>query len=176
MMQRYNFPELQKKIDSLSVDLDFTQKIELAEYMLLSSFENEASLLPVMHDINDGIYTRSIFLPKGALLTGKVHNFKHISVIHSGDVTVMTPGGVSRIIGPAIWESEAGTKRLIYVHSDTIWQTYHPTDKTELAEIESYLVHDSDLTWVNKLLSGDKNDIRSNSSGSGGGGSGGLLG
>lgn len=178
-MSGFNFPAL---IDSYGIDvhaLSPIQKIELAEYMMLSSCDNIATELPLTHHINNGLYAREIFLPKGTLLTGKVHNFDHLSTLSKGEVSIMTSEGMTHIKAPFTWHSKAGTKRLIYVHEDTIWTTYHVTDLETVDELENALVHDSDLTWINQLLlSGDNNhDICSSSGGSGyGGGSCGRVG
>ena len=154
-------------------ELSNIQKIELAEYMLKASFENEGDTFPLKHTIENGVYVREIFLPKGALLTGRVHNFDHMSFIPIGDVTVMTPEGTERIVGPKRWGSRSGTKRLIQVNDDTIWMTFHISDKSTVEELEAELVHHSDLTWIEelKLLPGGNNVICSDSGSSSGSGS-----
>jgi hypothetical protein len=69
----------------------------------------------------------------------------------------MTPEGVTRIKAPATWISKAGTKRLIYVHEETIWSTIHHSEHTTVEELEKELVHDSDLSWIEKVkLLGDR--------------------
>ena len=77
------------------------------------------------------------------LLTGKVHNFDHVSILSKGDVSVMTPDGISRIKAPATWISKAGTKRLIYVHEETVWTTVHVTNERDLKKIEAEVIADN---------------------------------
>jgi hypothetical protein len=85
-------------------------------------------------------------------LTGKVHNFDHVSILSKGDVSVMTPDGVNRIKAPATWISKAGTKRLIYVHEETIWSTIHHSEHTTVEDLQNELVHESDLSWIQSNL------------------------
>ena len=130
------------------------QKVEIAEYLLKKATEsggNVAQELPLTHHINNGLYAREIFLPGGIVLTGKVHNFDHLSVLSKGKVTVLTAEGLETLEAPCTWHSKAGTKRLIYVHEDTIWTTFHVTDKKTVPELEAHLVRDSDLSWIEDL-------------------------
>ena len=59
---------------------------------------------------------------------------------------------MTRIKGPHTWMSKAGTKRLIYVHEDTIWSTIHKTDQTKVEDIENELVHQSNLAWIDSTF------------------------
>lgn len=159
-MDCFNLPALAAKYDKDLSTLSNMQKIELAEYYLknyVSGSEENAKELPLEHFICNNTYTRQITLPKNTLLTGKVHNFDHTSIISQGEVTIMTEEGVTHVKAPATWISKAGTKRLIYVHEDTIWATIHQSDKTSVEELEKELVHESDLSWIeNPKLLGDK--------------------
>ena len=101
-------------------------------------------------------FTRQITLPKDIILTGKVHNFDHTSILSKGDVTIMTDEGVTRIKAPATWISKAGTKRLIYVHEETIWSTIHHSEHTLVEDLQNELVHESDLSWIQSNLLEDK--------------------
>jgi hypothetical protein len=156
----FNLPVMADKYSKDITTLSNIQKIELAEFYLKNYFEGSKELaqeLPLEHFICNKTYTRQITLPKDILLTGKVHNFDHTSIISKGEVTVMTPEGVTRIKAPATWISKAGTKRLIYVHEETIWSTIHHSEHTTVEELEKELVHDSDLSWIEKVkLLGDR--------------------
>jgi len=156
-MDAFNLPVIAEHYKTDLALLSNIQKIELAEYYLksfIAGSEQTAKELPLEHFICNRTYTRQITLPKDMLLTGKVHNFDHVSIISKGEVSIMTDEGVSRIKAPATWISKAGTKRLIYVHEETIWATIHQSENTEVEELEKEIVHDSDLSWVemaNKL-------------------------
>tara|TARA_R110002126_G_scaffold85558_1_gene207144 strand:+ start:2114 stop:2644 length:531 start_codon:yes stop_codon:yes gene_type:complete len=151
----FNLPIMAYKYSQDVAVLSNIQKIELAEYYLKNYFEGTeqaAKELPLEHFICNKTYTRQITLPKDIILTGKVHNFDHTSIISKGDVTIMTPEGVTRIKAPATWISKAGTKRLIYVHEETIWATIHQSEHTIVEDLEKELVHESDLSWINKPI------------------------
>lgn len=157
----FNLPAIANQYKQDLSTLSNIQKIELVEYYLknfIAGSEQTATELPLEHFITNNTYVRQITLPKGMLLTGKVHNFDHTSILSVGEVTVMTNEGVTRIKAPATWISKANTKRLIYVHEDTIWSTVHYSLNTEVADLENEIVHQSDLSWIDEslLLGADK--------------------
>ena len=158
-MDCFNLPVIAEKYNKDLSTLSNMEKIELAEYFLKNYFEGSeqtAKELPLEHFICNKTYTRQITLPKDMLLTGKVHNFDHVSILSKGDVSVMTPDGVNRIKAPATWISKAGTKRLIYVHEETIWSTIHHSEHTTVEDLQNELVHESDLSWIQSNLLEDK--------------------
>jgi hypothetical protein len=158
-MDCFNLPVIAEKYNKDLSTLSNMEKIELAEYFLKNYFEGSeqtAKELPLEHFICNKTYTRQITLPKDMLLTGKVHNFDHVSILSKGDVSVMTPDGINRIKAPATWISKAGTKRLIYVHEETIWSTIHHSEHTTVEDLQNELVHESDLSWIQSNLLEDK--------------------
>ena len=107
----------------------------------------EASMRPheqidmqLTHVFAPGAYARTIVLPKGIVVVGKIHRHAHLNIVSSGHVTVVTEFGRMDIRGPHIFTSKAGTKRALYTHEETVWTTVHLTDKTDLAEIESEII------------------------------------
>ena len=96
------------------------------------------------HTFADGLYSRQMLIPAGALLVGKVHKREHLNIIPVGDITVWTDEGMKRIVGPWMMKSKPGTKRVGYAHADTIWITVHATvsETQDLALIEQELVED----------------------------------
>ncbi len=85
----------------------------------------------VTHHFSDGIYARELFIPKGAILTGKIHRFAHLNIIPVGDIMVLTEHGMKRIQGPCTLQSFPGIKRAGYALEDTIWITIHPNPGNE---------------------------------------------
>ncbi len=53
-----------------------------------------------VHYFAHGLYAREITIPKGAVLTGKIHLFEHINVISKGDISVLTEDGGQAHQGP----------------------------------------------------------------------------
>lgn len=97
--------------------------------------------LPLVHRFTPGLYIREIFMPAGTLLTSKIHQTEHPYVVTKGVVSVWTEReGWVKITAPHTGITKPGTRRLLYIHEDTTWTTFHPTDKTDLAEIEDDLI------------------------------------
>jgi len=92
------------------------------------------------HYFSPGIYAREIIIPKGTLLTGKIHKTAHLNVISSGDISVLTEHGVQRIVGPCVIASSAGIKRAGFAHEETRWMTVHATTETDLEKLEAELI------------------------------------
>lgn len=87
-----------------------------------------------------GIYAREIFVPSGGIVVGKIQKYTHINTISKGRVIVITEAGRMDIVAPFTFVSEAGSKRCCVVLEDTIWTTYHATEKESLEEIEDELI------------------------------------
>jgi hypothetical protein len=77
------------------------------------------------HHFAKGVYAREIFIPKGTLLTGKIHKTEHLNIVSQGDISVLTENGPKRVKAPFAMVSQAGIKRAGYAHEDTVWTTIH---------------------------------------------------
>lgn len=95
---------------------------------------------PLKHTFVDGAYVREITMPKGALLTSKIHKITHPYFVLKGEVSVLTEEGVVRIKAPFSGVTKAGTKRLLYIHEETVWTTIHVTKETDLEKIEAEII------------------------------------
>ena len=93
-------------------------------------------MLPLTHTFGDGLYVREIFMPKNHLLTTRIHKTTHPYFILKGDVSVLTEEGPIRIKAPHHGITKAGTKRLLFIHEDTVWITVHATKETDVIKIE----------------------------------------
>jgi hypothetical protein len=99
------------------------------------------TLMPLTHRFTPGLYCREIFMPKGTLLTSKIHKTEHQFIISKGSVSVWTEdGGVTRLTAPFHGITKPGTRRILYIHEDTIWTTFHPTTETNLEKLEAELI------------------------------------
>lgn len=92
------------------------------------------------HEFGDGIYVRTCKLPKGMLLTSKIHKTSHPYFILSGRAKVLTEEGVKEVVGPCHGITPAGTKRLIFVIEDMVWSTAHATKHKDLKKIEKQII------------------------------------
>ena len=95
---------------------------------------------PLKHTFVDGAYVRQIVMPKGMLLTSKIHKKLHPYFIMKGDVSVLTEEGVVRLRAPYHGITKPGTKRVLYMHEDTTWITVHVTNNKNLDKIEQEII------------------------------------
>jgi len=110
--------------------------------------------LPIEHYQIDGVYVRSMFIPAGTILTGKIHNFESIAILAKGRIRI-TNGTDSYVISEGhIMVDKPGVKRLGYAETDVIFITVHRTDNTEIDDIEKELVSDTFEEYEQQLLLG----------------------
>lgn len=103
--------------------------------------KGDSDLMPLKHSFAEGVYVREIFIPKGTILTGKIHRHSHPNFLMKGEVIVATEyGGREHLKAPMSMISKAGTKRAIIALEDTVWVTVHVTDETDLQKIEDYVI------------------------------------
>lgn len=94
----------------------------------------------VHHHFAPGIYMRELRIPKGAVLTGKIHRTEHLNILAQGDISVLTEHGVKRLKAPCVVKSSPGIKRAGYTHEDTVWICVHATTETDLVKLEEQLI------------------------------------
>lgn len=131
-----NFPTLSEP--NLS-PLQLRDKIQELENHMLSMPEAHVEM-QVRHYFADGMYAREIFIPKGTVLTGKIHRTQHLNVVSQGKIRVWTEGGMKTIEAPFTMVSQPGTKRVGYALEDTVWTTFHATNETDLVKLEEQLI------------------------------------
>lgn len=100
--------------------------------------------LDTAHTFGPGFYARTITIPAGVTLTGKVHSTEHIFMVISGDITLVTEHGRKRVQGPYQCVCAPGTKRAGYAHSETVCTNIHITNETDLTALERLLIDNSD--------------------------------
>lgn len=92
--------------------------------------------LPLKHEFSPGVYTRQIFMPAGSFVIGKTHKTEHQNVVISGLARVMMDGKIYIKQGGDVFTSKAGTKKVLFILSDMVWLTIHPTNETDLDQLE----------------------------------------
>ena len=98
---------------------------------------------PAEHYHLNGVYCRSLFIPKGCLLTGKIHNHESIGILAQGTLRI-TNGETSVVVtAPYITVDKPGIKRLGYAETDCTFITVHRTDLDSVEAIEDELVSNS---------------------------------
>lgn len=112
------------------------------------AFQNHLAQLeqrdcPLKHAFAPGMYAREILLPAETFIVGKIHKHAHLNIVTRGRCTVVTEFGRREIdasAGPVTFTSDAGSKRALYVHEETVWTTIHAVQSTDLAEIERDII------------------------------------
>ena len=96
---------------------------------------------PLVHRFTPGLYIREIFMPKGTLVVSKIHKTEHPFVVSKGRVSVWTAdAGVVHLQAPHCGITKPGTRRLLYMHEDVVWTTFHPTQETDVEKIEAMII------------------------------------
>jgi hypothetical protein len=117
------------------------QELESQMAKLPDSFIGDNELCPLAHTFAPGIYVREITIPADMLVIGKIHKHAHPNFLMKGKVSVITEhGGREDLEAPCHMISPAGTKRVVYTHTDTVWVTVHATDSKDLDEIEEQVI------------------------------------
>lgn len=129
--------EIRQAIYNIENDLKSIDSVDFNTYI----GDNEAC--PLKHSFSDGIYVREIFIPKGMLLTGKIHKHEHPNFLLKGEVMVLTEiGGTEILKAPCSMISKPGTKRALYAITDLVWTTIHhnPTNTKDLKKLEKIVI------------------------------------
>lgn len=111
----------------------FAVETELKKYPQLD--------LPLDHQFCTGVYARSLFIPKGTILTGKIHRDESFFVVRSGIITLSTDDGDVTVFPGYMSITKPGTKRIGLAVTDTIVTTFHanPEEIRDNDEIIDYL-------------------------------------
>jgi quercetin dioxygenase-like cupin family protein len=104
--------------------------------------------LPVVHHFSQGVYGREMVIPKGTIVTGKIHKFEQLNILLCGELSVLTEDGVKRIKPPFVVVSPPGTKRVAYAHEDSRWLTVHGTEKQDVEEIEKEFIAQTEREYI----------------------------
>tara|TARA_R100000935_G_scaffold55678_1_gene85872 strand:+ start:11825 stop:12319 length:495 start_codon:yes stop_codon:yes gene_type:complete len=127
---------LYKKID------DFKLQIEKIDGALTHKAGEEQSkglkeVAPLKHKFEGGMYTREMFMPKGAFIVSMIHRTQHPSFLLKGEVSYITDEGeVKRLKAPTTVFTQKGTQRVFYVHKDSIWTCVYKTNATNVKDAE----------------------------------------
>lgn len=98
--------------------------------------------IPTVHTFGPGFYARTITIPAGCTLTGKVHATEHVFIVSRGDITLVTEEGRKRVQAPFQAVCRPGMKRAGYAHTETVCTNVHinPADETDLGQLEAMLI------------------------------------
>jgi hypothetical protein len=108
---------------------------------------------PLKHSFAEGIYIRTLLIPKGYFVVGKLHKDSYLNCFMSGEMTILTEEGIKHIKGPCSMVSPAETKRFGYSHEQVIWITVHPnpTNTMDIKKLEKE-IHVEDYDELNQVI------------------------
>lgn len=108
---------------------------------------------PIRNYFAPGMYAREMTIPAGVVVTGAVHRHEHLCTVSKGRLMVSTDEGMKEVSAPCTLVSAAGTKRVGYALEETVWTTYHVTNKTDLDDIMEEITESTNA----ELLGGSEN-------------------
>lgn len=107
-------------------ELSPKEKIDYLESQLLAMPQLPQHL---EHVFTPGMYSRELYMIAGSMWTSERHKTQHQYAILEGCVSVYTEeDGEVFLKAPYKGITNPNTKRVIFVHENTRWVTFHPTD------------------------------------------------
>lgn len=123
------------------------EEIELINPSILELTLKEVSKMPqvdcpLTHIFSRGLYIRLRTAVAGTLFVGKRHRHETLSILLSGQLNIYidNTGETEHKIGPCIWKTPAGTRRMTYSVIDNTLATIHPTNETDIDKLEEELI------------------------------------
>lgn len=121
--------------------------------------ENERLQLPqiameTQHQIHGGIYSRTIFIPAGVMITGVLVKVP-TTLILQGQAVVFVGDQVVRFVGYNVLAASARRKQAFAAEADTYLTMMFPTTATTVEEAEQEFTDESDLLWSRRSSNGN---------------------
>ena len=90
-------------------------------------------------------------MPKDSVITSKIHKTEHPFIVSKGVVSVSIDAGEWQLIeAPYSGITKPGTRRILWVHEDTIWTTIHANpDNENENEIEERIIEKHENPLLN---------------------------
>lgn len=96
--------------------------------------------IPTAHNFAPGMYIRTITIPAGATLTGRVHKTEHIFIVSKGEIMLATEDGVKHVKAPFQIVCRPGLKRAGHALTECVVSNVHITSETDMSKLEADLV------------------------------------
>ena len=108
---------------------------------------------PVTHRFTPHMYIREVFVPAGTILTSEIHRHEHPHVLSMGRITMWDgEGGQITVSAPYSGVTKANARRVVLVHEDCIFTTFHVTDQTTVEGAENDIFVDYDNVLMNEEI------------------------
>lgn len=130
------FPSSQERVDLLQYELGKLPQVEM----------------PLLHRFTPGLYTRQITMPAGSVVISRVHKTTHPFVISKGRCSVWSEEhGVQELAAPYCGITTPATRRILVMHEETVWTTFHPTQETDLQKLQEELTETPDVSYIGQM-------------------------
>lgn len=106
---------------------------------------------PLTHTFTESLYTRRIFMPAGTLVVSKIHKTRHPYRILEGVALVkINDSDWERLEAKHEGTTEPGTRRVLLIEEDCVWETDHALDKAgeTLEEIEERIIEKRENVYI----------------------------
>lgn len=104
--------------------------------------------LRVEHHFSFGVYSKTIYIPKGIILTGHIHKFENLNILSKGKMLVSIGDKMEIVEAPFIVVSPPNTKRIAEALEDCVWTTILGTQEKDINVIENEFVAHSEEEYL----------------------------
>jgi|688.fasta_scaffold172748_3 quercetin dioxygenase-like cupin family protein len=130
------------------LSIDHSRAIEDLEGRML---REEQVGCPVTHHFAPGVYVRECRMPAGSIVVGHMHSTDHASIMVAGKARVLVDGQVRQLVAPCVVHAKANTRKVAYIEEDVVWMNVHPTDETNIEQLEAMLIVKSETFLQHEL-------------------------
>jgi hypothetical protein len=129
-------------------DLSWREKIAFVTHQMLTMEQTDC---PLTHKFDGQLYIREIRLPKGTLLTGRVHRHGHVCQLLEGTVTLVHQQGARETFqAPSEIMTLPGYQMVVYALEDSLARTIHPnpTNERDIDKLEADIFEPAEATLL----------------------------
>lgn len=123
-----------------SKQIKFKTAVEDIEHVMLNA---EQIHVEPEHRFAEGLYSRTLTMPKNTVWASRVHLHENFAFIMKGSCIVVSEDGPEEYHAPCVMKTKAGTKRILRIlEEDCTWVTVHalpPELGEDIEKIEAFL-------------------------------------
>jgi hypothetical protein len=114
------------------------EQIDALQIAMATMPQDEVPLTP-WNTFGPGFYARTIAIPRGSLLVGKVHADEHIFILSKGELALVSEDGRSIVKAPFYAVGRPGMKRIGFAITDCVCTNVHinADDERDLGRLEA---------------------------------------
>lgn len=117
------------------------EKVRRLESHLL---EQEQVTIQTVHHFHAGMYSRTIRIPAGVVITGALIKIATMLIV-SGHTTVFIGGETLELCGYHLLPGQAGRKQVFFAHADTDLTMIFPTQARTVEQAEAEFTEETNM-------------------------------